>query len=163
MSSCEKIKLIPSSQDELPPITTEGKGTFSCLINGKVWNSCGGGSIFGGSSQYGEYHDFSKIFRMRDLRECDGHDDTIYISAYVTDSLGTYEFIRATYNDKNQDCNDPLDAYELLESADNWVEILHLDTHEAIVAGIFQCTLVHPDCGDTLYITEGRFDHDWAN
>lgn len=56
-----------------------------------------------------------------------------------------------------------MDQYFLLETADNWVEILNLDTDEFIVSGIFECTLVHEGCGDTLFITDGRFDYDWAN
>ncbi|MBL0190536.1 MAG: hypothetical protein IPQ18_04090 [Saprospiraceae bacterium] len=32
-SSCKKEKM----PDALPPITTEGKGTFGCKINGEIW------------------------------------------------------------------------------------------------------------------------------
>jgi len=28
---------VPDPEPELPPITHEGKNTFGCLVNGKVW------------------------------------------------------------------------------------------------------------------------------
>ena len=162
LSACKKIKIdLTPYPDDLPPITTEGKGTFACLLNGEVWSRCGGN--LERSSLIGEYHDFYKIFQMLAGRDCDEFDDSISITAYVTDGEGKYDLHRADYNDFNSDCHSAWNPYELLEGAENWVEILHLDLNEAIVSGTFQCTLVHPDCGDTLYITEGRFDYDWAN
>jgi hypothetical protein len=29
--------------------------------------------------------------------------------------------------------------------------------------GTFQCVVVDDNCSDTIYITEERFDYDWAN
>jgi hypothetical protein len=42
-TACKKDKHIngtgtpPPQQQQLPPITTEGKNTFGCLVNGEVW------------------------------------------------------------------------------------------------------------------------------
>jgi hypothetical protein len=95
-------------------------------------------------------------------RSCEGFDDSVYIAAYV-DSVGRYDLHDANYNDNNHPCQNPADPSRLLEGADNWVEILNLDTEEYIVSGTFQCTVVDDNCGDTIYITDGRFDYDWAN
>ena len=161
-SACKKIKIdLTPYPDELPPITTEGKGTFACLLNGEIWSRCGGN--LERSSLIGEYHDFYKIFQLQTSRDCDGFDDSILISAYVTDGEGKYDLHRADYNNFNNECQDVLDTYLFVDGTENSVEILHLDLEEHIVSGTFQCTLVHPDCGDTLYITDGRFDYDWAN
>ena len=146
--------------DELPPITTTGEGTFACKINGVNWQRCGGN--LKASSLTGEWHPVYKIFQLAASRECEGFDDRISISAYI-DSKSTYPLSRATYNDFELECQDVADPYVLLEGADNWVEILNLDTEEFIVSGTFQCTLVHEGCSDTLFITDGRFDYDWAN
>ena len=94
-------------------------------------------------------------------RECDGFDDSIYINSII-DSVGIYPLERVHFNDFELECQDVVDPYMLLEDADNWVEILNLDTEEFIVSGTFQCTLVHDKCGDTLFITDGRFDYKWA-
>jgi hypothetical protein len=29
--------------------------------------------------------------------------------------------------------------------------------------GTFQCVVVDDNCSDTIYISDGRFDYDWAN
>jgi hypothetical protein len=164
-SSCEKIITAPSSQESLPPITTEGKGTFACKVNGEVWRNCGGGAgIFGGGSLFGEYHDFYKIFQLLATRECEGFDGSMFIYTDVTNGIGSYQIKRFNRTNYNSECHDdPFNPYELLEGAENSVDIIKLDLEEYIVSGTFQCTLVHPDCKDTLYITEGRFDYDWAN
>ena len=42
------------------------------------------------------------------------------------------------YIDRNKSCQEiTSDPYSLLEDADNWVEILNLDTEEYIVSGTF--------------------------
>ena len=147
--------------DELPPITTTGEGTFACRINGVNWQHCGGGFLQ--SSIIGEWHPVYKIFQLTGMRRsCEGFDDSVYIAAYV-DSVGRYNLHDAFYNDRNKSCQESSDPSNLLEGADNWVEILNLDTEEYIVSGTFQCTLFDPNCGDTLFITDGRFDYDWAN
>ncbi|WP_421947315.1 hypothetical protein [Phaeodactylibacter xiamenensis] len=147
--------------DELPPITTTGEGNFACKINGVNWQRCGGGFLQ--SSIIGEWHPVYKIFQISGMRRsCEGFDDSIYLNAIV-DSAGFYPLKRAHFDDFNLDCQDVADPYVLQEGASNWVEILNLDTDEFIVSGTFQCTLVHEGCGDTLFITDGRFDYDWAN
>ena len=164
-SGCDKPLFKPdrgsfAQPDELPPITTTGEGTFACKINGVNWQRCGGGFLQ--SSILGNWSPNYKIFQLGAKRECSGFDETISINAIV-DSAGTYPLEMADFNDFNLECQDVLDPYVLLEGADNWVEILNLDTKEFIVSGTFQCTLVHEGCGDTLFITDGRFDYDWAN
>ena len=164
-SGCEKPlfktdKGSIAQPDELPPITTTGEGTFACKINGVNWQRCGGN--LKASSLTGEWHPFYKVFQLLATRECEDFDDSIFISAYV-DSLGRYDFHNGSYGDNDLSCLDRWpDRFSLLETADNWVEILNLDTEEFIVSGTFQCTLVHEECSDTLFITDGRFDYKWA-
>ena len=146
--------------DELPPITTTGEGTFACKINGVNWQRCGGGFLQ--SSILGNWSPNYKIFQLLATRGCEDFDESVFITAHI-DSIGTYELSRAHFDDFNLDCQDVADPYVLQEGASNWVEILNLDTDEFIVSGTFQCTLVHEECGDTLFITDGRFDYDWAN
>ena len=147
--------------DELPPITTTGVGAFACQINGVNWPRCGGN--LKASSLTGEWHPGYKIFQLAAYRDCEGFNDSVSISAYL-DSLGRYDLHRGSYLKADLPCLDRWPSfYSLLDSADNWVEILNLDTKEFIVSGTFQCTLVHEECGDTLFITDGRFDYDWAN
>jgi hypothetical protein len=165
-AGCDKPLFNPdrgsiAQPNELPPITTTGEGTFACKINGVNWQRCGGGFLQ--SSILGNWSPNYKIFQISGMRRsCEGFDDSIYLNAIV-DSAGFYPLKRAHFDDFNLDCQDVADPYVLQEGASNWVEILNLDTKEFIVSGTFQCTLVHEECGDTLFITDGRFDYDWAN
>jgi hypothetical protein len=147
--------------DELPPITTTGEGTFACKINGVNWQRCGGN--LKASSLTGEWHPVYKIFSLQGLRRCEGFDNALTITAYI-DSIGKYNFHYASYREPDLICQAVIDnRYRLVEAAENWIDILNLDKEEFIVSGTFQCTLVHEECGDTLFITDGRFDYDWAN
>ena len=147
--------------DELPPITTTGEGTFACKINGVNWQRCGGN--LKASSLTGNWSPNYKIFQLSAFRDCEGFNDNVSISAYL-DSLGRYDLHNGDYSKADLPCLYRWPSfYSLLDSADNWVEILNLDTKEFIVSGTFQCTLVHEECGDTIFITDGRFDYDWAN
>jgi hypothetical protein len=163
---CRKGSLFPTTQgsvaqpDELPPITTTGEGTFACKINGVNWQRCGGGFLQ--SSILGNWSPNYKILSMFGERECEEFDDYIRIVAYV-DSIGKYDLHYAMYGNHNLDCQESTEPSHLLEGADNWVEILNLDTEEFIVSGTSQCTLVDDNCNDTIYITDGRFDYDWTN
>ena len=89
----------------------------------------------------------------------------MFISAAYVDSVGRYPLSTMHFYDFDRNaksCQESSDSSNLLEDADNWVEILNLDTEEYIVSGTFQCTVVDDKCGDTIYITDGRFDYKWA-
>ena len=147
--------------EQLPPITTTGEGVFACLFNGEPWVSCGWSLK---KSSVSAAYGFDR-FQITGRRFCGGQDEDIVISINIktSDSLGLYPPHRISYNDFNLACQDAAVPYELLDSADNWVEILRMDWHDFIASGLFQCTLVHAKCGDTIHITEGRFDYKWAN
>jgi hypothetical protein len=160
-AGCDKLFTTPDAAsiaqpDELPPITTTGEGVFACKINGVNWQRCRGG-FFEPSSLKGEWHSVLKIFYLIAMRSCGDFDDSMSIHAAI-DSVGVYPLERATYGNFDIECQDVADPYILLDGADNRVEILNLDTVKTIVSGTFQCTLVHEKCGDTLFITDGRFD-----
>jgi len=146
--------------EQLPPITTTGANTFGCLLNGEPWVVCGG--FLETSRLSGGYGYQSNRLRISGKRWCKSSRDNIFISAIVN-SLGAYEYERAEYGNQEIECQDVLDPYSFLKGADNRLEILRLDKENYIMSGTFQCTLVHAKCGDTIYITEGRFDYKWAN
>jgi hypothetical protein len=148
------------SVQQLPPITTTGANTFGCLLNGEPWVVCGG--FLETSRLSGGYGFQSNMLEIVGKRWCKASKDNIYLSTFA-DAPGVHEYRYAEYRNREIECQDVLDPYRLLEGADNRLEILRLDKENYIMSGTFQCTLVHAKCGDTIYITEGRFDYKWAN
>ena len=146
--------------ERLPPITTTGANTFGCLLNGEPWVVCGG--FLETSRLSASYGYQSNMLRISGTRWCKASRDNVLIASTV-DGPGLYEYRRAEYDNREIECQDVLDPYRLLEGADNRLEILRLDKENYIMSGTFQCTLVHAKCGDTIHITEGRFDYKWAN
>ena len=146
--------------ERLPPITTTGANTFGFLLNGEPWVVCGGS--LKNSRLSASYSYQLSMLEIRGRRRCAPFRDNIYLVT-IADGPGVYEYIRAEYGNRELECQDVVDPYTFLEGADNRLEILRLDKENYIMSGTFQCTLVHAKCGDTIHITEGRFDYKWAN
>ena len=163
-ASCDKpLFSIKKDPPSLPPITTTGENTFGCLVNGEFWLK-NTQFLHGGIT--GEYHSGYDIFQIHGHRFREGDlQASISFSAYLTEE-GEHELHHATYWDSDSTCIGSIvrEGFELLlEGASNKVNILNLDQKEFIVSGTFEFTLVYPECGDTIRVTDGRFDYDYAN
>jgi hypothetical protein len=157
LSSCQLF----DNEHELPPITTEGKGTFGCLVNGKVflpeapWGYGSGVSaelfkndtlssvnIYAGNTNTRQTLFISvldepeimigKLYDLTDTTKCGFH--------YV-DYSGSFT------------CD-----YESLISGH--LQFLKFDVTNTtkIIAGTFELTSSSVDCKDMTIVTKGRFD-----
>ena len=147
-----------SEEDELPPISKEGRSTFGCMVNGKLWLT--EGSAFSSNTH-------AEIYRSH---------DTIAVNIYANGRSQTTMFmsiiavpalkINEPYHFINNDecCGlQYLDftgavscAYELPISGH--VTLSRWDEGEGILAGTFQFSAESDECPGTVVITEGRFD-----
>lgn len=143
--------------DELPPPTMEGRGTFGCLVNGKLMLS------EGYSTQSGTH---AEIYRGSDTLAVNiyGYREgqTMFMSIIGVPDLKInepYSFIN------NDDCcglqyleyaNTGQCAYE--RAVSGYVTLSKWDEGKAILAGTFQFTANSDECAGTVVITEGRFD-----
>lgn len=145
-------------EDELPPITMEGKNTFGCLVNGKMFISKGG---FGQSGTHAEVYKRPDTVAINIYAGNSVENQTIFISIIDSPDLrinGTYDF----NNDKccglqylNYD-NEISCSYEAPVSG--YVKLSKFDLSKGIVAGTFEFKAYSLECEDTVVITEGRFD-----
>ena len=74
--------LLPTPKEELPPITQEGKNTFGCLVNGKVWLPKG----YDGTSNLDLSNDpgfNSGTFDLRTYRYPDSNNHLQYIILFL--------------------------------------------------------------------------------
>ena len=141
---------------KLPPITMEGNNTFGCLVNGKIFVSKG---------RPGNVGTYAEVQYAQ---------DTIGINIYATNYETDQRFIFSFYDTPDlfehkryyflhaqnysvfyvtQSCD-----YRIDKLIDGWIELNKYDVNRPIISGTFEFTAYNPDCGDTIKVTDGRFD-----
>jgi len=146
-------------EDKLPPLTTEGKQTFGCLMNGKAWPDRY--DIDFGSSGYA-----NGVFELY-LRTQYPNSTAIYeeISIYVDhkifgpghyvipvqESGYSHNFI-VDYNNKWYNSYFTPNGYVVMD-------IIRLDTINHVMSGMFDLSLYGPFESNPINVTKGRFDY----
>lgn len=148
----------------LPKATQEGKNTLGFLLNGQPWAPKG----FSGTGNLSIDFDpgirkgIMGIVAYRTMSNSDqtqfllGIGDSLnfkqapFTVAVQPGSLGAMSFSTKEYCDLNH--NDP----GTFRSGE--ITVTRLDRSNGIVSGTFHVTLYKSSCGDTIRITEGRFD-----
>ena len=153
----------------LPLMTQEGKNTFGCKINGEVWipyYQCG---LINFLTKCEELHtDVSKVdsinnlpldFELSTSREIKtgGTFSSFIIGTTVLktgkfDSVFTVTYVRDSVSYRPQ--------YPV-SNASNAITVTKIDTIKQIISGTFYFTLYGPygpSNGDSLVVTDGRFD-----
>jgi hypothetical protein len=158
-SQCDGIfpKPKPLPEPTLPAETQEGKHTFGCLVNGKVWVPRGSKSASHVNSMNADYD--GNYFYVTASLFSDQVDQSIAI--HITQGMnkpGVYLLNNRKesylyFDDANTDCYYGLDS--LPQSG--IIEITKIDTKKFFISGRFSFTLVQPGC-DTIRVTDGRFD-----
>ena len=160
-AKCNKDK--PDSNG-LPPVTQEGKNTLGFLLNGEPWTPKG----FSGTANLSI--DFDEGFKNGILgivayRTLSSSDKTQFVLG-VTDSLNFKVAPFTLFVNRGA-------IGALSFSTKEYCDILHTDTTiyengkitfskldrtERIISGTFEGILFKQLCGDTIKITNGRFD-----
>jgi hypothetical protein len=143
----------------LPEITSAGKGTFGCKVNGKNWLPEGGLLTPEVYASYGQ----SKIldFFAQNVNSVEkvvinigGVSDTGYYS--FPDSR--FNICKAYYN-KIKDGVGYLFYYQSDKIDNGFLHITHFEfSPTGFVSGTFAFDLYQNDFKDTIHITDGRFD-----
>jgi hypothetical protein len=178
-SSCQKEEL--AVEDELPPITQEGLNTFGCKIDGEVLvPKDGDPSLFVGSSKgliagnvkVGEINNvFQKYFFIEVVNAQDEGGDYIFLYIPNLKEPGEYELGNSTGSTLYEN-NSPNHAIVITYDGETTgkrylsyenggkIVINRFDTINTIISGTFEfkAILESDPFGDTLNITEGRFD-----
>jgi hypothetical protein len=156
--NCTKTEEI----DKLPPITTEGKNTFGCLVNGKAWIPETNGGLFN-EKLYARYENGGLNIQAKLRVNNDEIYQSLSVSANFT-NLGKYQIPPPPFDGKfyfNLK-NKPMGTIECTSykciPEDTEIEILYLDTSKRIISGTFSYKNLTNRCGDIVNITDGRFD-----
>jgi len=141
--------------DELPPISMEGKNTFGCLVNGQLFVSKGRPGNVGTYAELQYAQDTIGINIYATNYET---DQSLIFSFYdIPDLVEDKRYFLHTQNYSvfyvTQNCD-----YRTDKLVDGWIELNKYDIKRPIISGTFEFTAYNPDCGDTIKVTNGRFD-----
>ena len=156
--ACSEGEELPENNElKLPALSQEGKQYLACLVNGELFlSNLSGGWGNNNKPVAGIFYDSILFIYGADYESMKGAFlglSQLYIKGKKTYTLDYKNFnYRTWFTD-----NSPLggNQYKLLESEPHQMEIHYED--ENIIAGTFFFSAVS-ELGDTVRITDGRFD-----
>ena len=158
---CKKSNI---DSNGLPPATEEGKNTLGFLLNGQPWKPQGNSGIGNLSIDFdsGFNNGILGIVAYRTLSSSDktqfilGIADSLnfktapFTLVIMKKSIGGLSFSTSSYCDI---LHTDTTIYETGK-----INITKLDRTSRIISGTFEGVLFKQICGDTVRITDGRFD-----
>ena len=159
LSSCDLFDNDP----ELPPITTEGKGTFGCYVNGKLFLNEGVSGF--GNGLYAELQKTPDVARIVIYVSNSSAKQTLIMSIrdlptlqvgkiynLLSDPLFFFDYIDYSTT--------PSCTYTYMEVISGNIKLLKFEVtnpQRMIISGTFEFTASSVKCGE-ISITSGRFD-----
>jgi hypothetical protein len=165
LSQCQKKDAGPAKpEDQLPPATQTGAGTFGCLLNGQPWTPQGYIGKPGFVLTYDAgYH--SGTLQIKCMRyPTNGTIQGLTFGATNINQAGTYLFSSTGDNGLSYIDTTVKSSCNILDN-DNpgtyqsgSLTLTRFDLKAGIISGTFNFKFFQPGC-DTLNITQGRFDY----
>ncbi|MCU0441382.1 MAG: DUF6252 family protein [Bacteroidia bacterium] len=151
-------------EEQLPPITTTGAGTFGCKVNGKVWvaksNKTGWPPTYASVDKSnnrlinisGSMLKHPSIFHIIGLQFYYLINKSNFKLNILTDTVPSANYIDT---DKNK-------FWRTDSILGGEVTLINFDTVKQIISGTFYFDCVNKETNDTLRITDGRFDMNYT-
>ena len=171
---CKKHTSEPSNPvDQLPPATQTGANTFGCLVNGQVvviHKPFGDVTIDYGSQYQLKYPTVNGyVFGVSGTDKIDGCQlktvglqlDSTQLQEGQTYPLNTGRVMygKVGYVNTANGCPpSPFLMYTTTPNVSGQLTITHFDQHNQIVSGTFYFDAIEITKGDTVHVTNGRFD-----
>ena len=147
--------------DALPPATQTGANTFGCLVNGKAWVPSGKG-LFSDKPLEGGY--FGKEFNL--WIQATGKDGS-GLDLWVRNAVRVDEYDLKYTTGIQPNVIFPKNYAYYYQSGTGYVTtpqyvgkitITRTDTVQGVLSGTFEFTCHNPKTGQTVSVTDGRFD-----
>lgn len=139
---------------ELPPLTMGGKNTFGCLVNGKIWlpkSQALGQPSTDADYSSGKFMSFGSSNDDSDFQFIISNPIEVNTEYSLTDTARS----RAFYGQGKDMSYCVYEDYNVVSGS---VVFKKFDLNNQILSGTFEFTTYNPDCGDTIKVTDGRFD-----
>ena len=165
-ASCKKSKPITAltELEKLPPITQTGANTFGCLVDGKAWLPNGSKPQIGGPNiqVYVDPTFQGGRFSITGHQYNNFQSKVSFGSANCT-SAGYFDLALPVngidYNRFKNNVNTcEYSSFDLGTYRRGFFNISRYDLNNGVFSGTFEFTIKSPTCGDTIRITNGRFD-----
>ena len=174
LTHCNKTTVDPNG---LPPETQTGAGTFACKINGVVWKYKDPDPKWLSTNPKTRWsfdpNRLSGFLEIYGWKYSDGKNSDDYL-VLAADSLllfkekairhffANYGVSFTNFLAKKGECanfnsSGVNDTTKNFNSSGKLI-ISRLDQNAKIISGTFSCDIYQSGCGDTLKITDGRFD-----
>ena len=164
LSQCQKKDAGPAKpEDQLPPATQTGAGTFGCLLNGQPWTPGG----YNGRPNFITTYDAgyrNGALQVKCYNYATGSLQSLTFGAVNVNQTGVYLFTPAGNNGLIYINAKLASSCNILDSSNNGayqtgsLTLTRFDLKAGIISGTFHFKLYQPGC-DTLNITQGRFDY----
>lgn len=140
--------------EELPPITMDGRNTFGCLVTGKVWLAKGQ------SGSNGIFVDMT-VPNFLSISADNAADHTgmslvFNDSNFEVNKVYTLSSDAVYYSTYNYRVGQSVCFYEYQHVVSGTVVFSKIENQ--LISGTFEFITYNPDCGDTIEVKEGRFD-----
>ena len=156
-SSCDKQEMEP----ELVPITTSGENTMGFYVDGKPfnterkydgtsWCSCG---VKGSLNEEGIVYILASGDEPKWTMVIYFHSDSLDHSNEITINESTHRHEEIVYRDDSQLGGRAFTCDSLHHGE---IKISRMD--DQVLAGTFEFKAIHEESGETIQVTDGRFD-----
>jgi len=165
-ASCKKNKVqdTRTELEKLPPITQTGANTFGCLVDGKAWlpngskPQTGGPNIqiyvdptFQGGAFYVTGHQYNNFQSQITFGSGGCTSGGLFDAALPLQAISYTRFLNTVNTCEFSSSNSG--SYR-----QGFFNISRYDLTNSIFSGTFEFTIKSQSCGDTIRITNGRFD-----
>ena len=162
MNSCKENEEDKPDKFAMPPLTSKGANTMGCFINGESFVGDVDFDPFMGSGNRTSpvvYYYKGEVIYIR-CNDKNKNNNSVSIIFNFNDSIGKYDlpeytdygyskFIDFSYLGGKQ--------YRVIMDEPHWVKVSGYEENK-FISGTFRFTGVNKDAGDTVRITNGRFD-----
>lgn len=159
--NCKKDKL---RVDQLPAATQIGKGTFGCLVNGEAFTPTI--ELFSYSNHFSYGYDPDYGFGVDVINKKDNYFGHIIIELKIKNIMAGQTYVLDNYNVSGKggatytnilDNGISLD-YTTNNQVNGTITITKLDPVKEIISGVFAFKAISSTNGETINVTDGRFD-----
>ena len=165
-AKCGKEKPIDSNSNNipgLPPATQTGANTLGFLLNGVPWIPAGNNGTAnlsidfdpGISNGYVSIASYSSRLSNRSDIIIAVKDSLNFAIPPITYKIGNIYNGFVLFTD-NAYCERR--TTDTSTFSNGFITVTDFNRTIGIISGIFECTIYNPACGDTVKITQGRFD-----
>jgi hypothetical protein len=163
-AGCKKVEDIITPK--LPEATQDGKGTFGCLLDDKLWLPYTDHTLLPSLSSSLKTADSFTLRASDDHDEADGYDEFNLAVQVPEVKPGTYTLgsgFSARYTESGHlfeagPANQGSITITKVEARQRTGSIINVTTKFHVVSGTFSFTATSPLTGRTITIKDGRFD-----